>query len=444
MATATTTRRSRRPAPSPARTLVLALAALGFLAVLLGIAARAPDGVPLRDYRTVHATVPNVGNLRVHNEVRIAGLVVGQVREITTDGDGAQLALQLEPDTGALPADTAIRIRGRGLLGARYVELVPGTSPRDLAGDAVIRGGDDAFAYGVPEVLDTFDTETRGALSQALGGLGAGLLGRGDGLNEALRRAPGGIQDFRDLAAAIRARPGAAERLLPSVASGMGALSAARDELLAALPPLRRALGQIARRRDEVSATLRAAPDALADGTRGLRAGQALLRSARELSVVASAALPPAPGGLRAAAALLNESDRPLDRATSLLREGTGAVPALRSVLGAARPVVRPLGQTLSELLEPVRLAGRHGCDLENFGDNWRSFLGYGIPGGAKIGPLHSIRIEVIAGPESLGGSGEQLKTDLVRRDPYPQPCTYSPGPTYEPLSLTATPRGTR
>jgi virulence factor Mce-like protein len=417
--------------------LLFGLVAIGLTLAGVLFAARAPDGVPGLPYSTVHATVPNVGNLRVHNDVRIAGLLVGQVEQITSHDGWAKLTLQMQPSTGPLPADTQIRIRGRGLLGARYVELVPGRSQQALRDGQVITGGLSSFTYGVPETLDTFDTETRGNLRPMLGGLAYGLLGRGQGINDALRMGSHGIQSFVDLAGAIEARPGAAGRLLPAVDSGMTALADARGNLTGLLSPLASTLAPIRNRQAEIRATLDAAPTALDHAIPGLSAGTDLLRAARSLSLAASDVLPPVPSGLAAANALLRRSPAALNQANALLAEATGAVPALRGVLQTARPVLQPLRQTLTQLASPIALLGRHACDIENFGANWRSFLGFGAPGGGVIGPLHSIRIEVIAGPESFGGEGPALKTGLVRRDPYPEPCRYSPGPVYTNTNIT-------
>src|SRR5207253_997437 len=143
------------------------------------------NGVPGRSYSTVYVEVPQIGNLLQHDQVRIAGVRVGQVerRSITPDGH-TRLALQLEPGV-SLPADTTVAIRASGLLGARYVQLVPGRSTRVLASGSTIRAPGSSITIGLPEALDTFDAQTRGALGSTLGELGTGLLGHGTQLNDA-------------------------------------------------------------------------------------------------------------------------------------------------------------------------------------------------------------------------------------------------------------------
>ena len=90
------------------------------------------SGVPLRDYDHYVVEVPATGNLIAHDQVRIGGVRVGQVEKTAITPDGkARLALQLERGT-RLPADTQVVLRANGLLGARYVQLVPGASSRLL------------------------------------------------------------------------------------------------------------------------------------------------------------------------------------------------------------------------------------------------------------------------------------------------------------------------
>ena len=79
--------------------------------------------------------------LQEASDVKIRGLIVGEVRTITPHGDGVTLGLALKPDmVGLIPAKVSARLLPKTLFGERYVDLVPpaGASGRSLrAGDVI-------------------------------------------------------------------------------------------------------------------------------------------------------------------------------------------------------------------------------------------------------------------------------------------------------------------
>jgi phospholipid/cholesterol/gamma-HCH transport system substrate-binding protein len=416
----------------------LAVAATGLLvlaglALVATIAFRAPNGLPFAATRTVHAFVPDVGNIRRHNEVRIAGVRVGQVTAKEVLGSRARLTLKLDGDVGALPADTKIFIRARGLLGQRYVELRPGSSRRVLANGAPLRGDAHTLTAGIPETLDIFDRQTRGALGDTIGELGKGMLARGRGLNDALRVAPQVTRDVHATVATLVARPVALRRLLPSIDRAAAAFQPAADDFAAGLAPAAAALEPLVDRRKQVRATLDEAPPALAAATPALVEARRLLAATRRLGDAARTTLPDAPAALRATSALVRDAPAPLRRTAGLLRTVRAAIPTVLRLGDRIAPVLAPLGHTLTTLRPVVGRLGRYGCDLDNFAENWRDFLGHGVPSGADFGPLTSIRMEIISGPGNIAGAGSALNApdQLVDRDPYPRPCRFSPGRVY-------------
>src|SRR5690606_28046195 len=76
---------------------------------------------------TVSLRTAHVGNqLLPQSDVKVRGLVVGEVREIRTNGDGAVVVLDLHPDkVHLIPRNTTARLLPKTLFGERYVALVP-------------------------------------------------------------------------------------------------------------------------------------------------------------------------------------------------------------------------------------------------------------------------------------------------------------------------------
>ncbi|NUR69887.1 MAG: MCE family protein [Hamadaea sp.] len=66
-------------------------------------------------------------------EVKLLGVQVGEVREITANGSSAELRLAIDPDQIArIPADVSARLLPKTLFGERYVELIPAGTGRSI------------------------------------------------------------------------------------------------------------------------------------------------------------------------------------------------------------------------------------------------------------------------------------------------------------------------
>jgi phospholipid/cholesterol/gamma-HCH transport system substrate-binding protein len=92
------------------------------------------------DYVPVTLETSKIGlQLPALADVKIRGVLVGDVREISSTGDGATLSLAIDPDrAGIIPANATARILPKTLFGEKYVALqVP-----DQPSAQTIRAGD--------------------------------------------------------------------------------------------------------------------------------------------------------------------------------------------------------------------------------------------------------------------------------------------------------------
>jgi virulence factor Mce-like protein len=449
MSTARRTRKRRTDNKPPGRLaisgIVVLLLALAFVAFGVVSVTR----VPGLKYHKLYADIPDISNLGGHDEVRIAGVRVGQVLGPKVHDGHAMIQIQLQPGTGRLRADSTVVVRARGLLGSRYLELRPGTSGKLLNdGDTIRAPKETSITSGVADVLDTFDDETRGRFGDLVGEFGQALSGRGQGLNDAIRLGPDVTDQLTRVVDAIEARPGAARRFVPSVNAGMGALDAAKDDIAGFFGPAAKGLAPFGDERDATQATLDQAPATLDAMDTGLTAGRTLLTSTRSLVKAVNRTLPQAPAALRSTNALLRESPTPLRRVRPLLAALKPTVPSVLQTTKALKPTLEPLKRALTGLLPIVDSLGAHACDITNFGDNWRSVLGYGAPSeralpGGDAGHFNQLRVNLIAGPASLGSLVPGISRPFVHnREIYSAPCTHSPGPKYSALGI-GTPKGT-
>ena len=165
-------------------------------------------------------------------EVKLHGVVVGDVREVRTDGSGARLRLALDPALAKqVPADVTARLLPKTLFGERYVALVPPGSgtQKMIRNGAVITQDRSRSGMELQQVLDDALpllqsihpdklAATLGALATALEGRGERLGGNIAALDAYLTRLnaemPTIADDVRKLATVLDAYDGALPDLL--------------------------------------------------------------------------------------------------------------------------------------------------------------------------------------------------------------------------------------
>jgi phospholipid/cholesterol/gamma-HCH transport system substrate-binding protein len=417
-------RSSRRRETPPPRTILLRAGL--FTAVVLGLvwlSLSIYGGAPWHNYKTVYATAPDTGNLRPHQPVKVDGVQVGQVIAIgVTSAGQAKLTLQIAAGT-KLPMGTSFKLRADGLLGSRYVQLLPGHGSRELPADATLHGNVTSLTYGAPDALNVFNSETRGNLGKLVDGLGGGLLGRGQGLNSDIHLVAADSVAAQQLLSTVT-RAGDLQALVPALDRLTAPLDAARMPITDGLRPFAKAVEPLVSQRAATQAALSDAPATLTAGTAALTTGQRLLTAARSLAVAAENVLPSAPAGLRQATALLADSHPALARATILLSDARPAVPALLHITRAANPVLAPLADGLT-LADPIiNTVAPYGCNVENAAGTIRSMTGFGGNGpGGPGGVGMAFRLElVLAPPTEIVGTKDY--TGLVERQGYAPPCT--------------------
>jgi len=138
-----------------------------------------------------------IGNqLQKESDVKIRGLIVGEVRSITSTGNGASIELALQPEQVAnIPVNVSARILPKTLFGERYVDLVIPQRPSAAAITAGATIGQDRTKVAI-ELEQVFDnllpllrTVKPEKLAATLNALATALDGRGTQLGNNLVRA---------------------------------------------------------------------------------------------------------------------------------------------------------------------------------------------------------------------------------------------------------------
>ncbi|GIJ43330.1 ABC transporter substrate-binding protein [Virgisporangium aliadipatigenens] len=122
-------------------------------------------------------------------DVKLYGVVVGDVRAVSSDGSRARLRLALDPDlTDRIPANVTARLLPKTLFGERYVALVPPAEPASIPIRDGARIGQDhsSSAIELERVLDgalpLLQSIHPDKLASTLAAVATALDGRGEQL----------------------------------------------------------------------------------------------------------------------------------------------------------------------------------------------------------------------------------------------------------------------
>jgi virulence factor Mce-like protein len=394
---------------------------LGF-AALMYLALTAQRGLPARSYYEVTTEFRNAGNMSRFSEVRIGGRRVGQVVALHSSQGIARLRLQLAPGTQPLPVDSSARIRLKGLLGGKFVELTRGHASRLLPNGATLPLGQTSTTTDLIDTLQTLDRRRRSDLRATVRALGAGLAANGQPLNAALHTGPALMRDASAVAQAILSRHGAAARLAPSVDELARALDPVREEFARGFDPGARALQPFTDARQDLHVALDIGGAALDTVRTGLAQTDALLVQTAGFARAAARLTRPAPAAFRATTALLRESRRPLRMTRVLLRRLQSAIPPTLELTRSVDPLIAPLIRAARNAAPMLRTVGDYGCDYLGFVRNWRSSLAFGPKLAGPLGPATMLRAQLTPTGDLRGDtSGPRAG---VGRDPYAAPCT--------------------
>ncbi|KNE81756.1 MULTISPECIES: MCE family protein [Streptomyces] len=190
-------RTPKKPA-TLARTTQLRLYGLVFLAVIALLLS-----LTVAVYQQVFTSVVRItleadtlGNqMEPRADVKLRGLLVGEVREVRADGEKATLGIALKPEhVRLIPADVHARLLPKTLFGEKYVDLVEPAKPsaRHIrAGDVITQ---DRTTVGIElqqlmnDLLPLLRTLQPAKLNATLSAFSTALEGRGDKIGDNLVR----------------------------------------------------------------------------------------------------------------------------------------------------------------------------------------------------------------------------------------------------------------
>ena len=325
-------------------------------------------------------------------EVRVAGAKVGSVTDIELTLDRrARVQLEVGEAFSPFHEDASCVIRQDSLLGEKFVECDPGSSAaRPLKG----RDGEaptvplerNTTPVEIDTVLSTLRLPYRQRLGILLNELGYGLAGRGDDLNDLIRRAHPALREANDVLAVLARERAQLRRLVEGTDAAVAELARRRSEVQGLVERAAEVTETTASRRGDLQEAIRRLPPLLDE----------LEPSAEQLGSLAREATP-ALARLRAAApsvrALLGDFDPLSEAAVPALEELARTSRTGRRTVRAAMPVARRLRLAARELPAPVRTATELVESLRDQGgvEGIMSFLYYATAASARFDAVSHI-----------------------------------------------------
>jgi phospholipid/cholesterol/gamma-HCH transport system substrate-binding protein len=102
--------------------IIAGILCLGYLSIKLG----KMEIVGRKGYE-IYGVFSNVGGLKVGSSVEIAGVNVGRVTSVSLDNYQAHVVLNF-PKGLRIQEDAIASVKTRGLIGEKYIEIIPGGS----------------------------------------------------------------------------------------------------------------------------------------------------------------------------------------------------------------------------------------------------------------------------------------------------------------------------
>jgi virulence factor Mce-like protein len=264
-----------------------ATALIALVAVVLSY--NANKGLPFITTYDINAEVADAKKLTTSVDVRIGGKRVGQVSAIKAmkSPDGrrfySRLSLKLDRTIAELPVDTALRIRPKSVIGAKFVELFPGKSTRKIAAGGTIPERQTSDSVDLDEVTRLFDANLRRSYRTVIKESANGFAGRGAELNEGLDALPPALSSGREFLNTI-SEPGTQldgfVKGLDSATQALVPTATPLADLFRAAPPTLNAFGD---EENSIGQTLQLTPSVEAATQRASRVAAPVLRDAAAL-----------------------------------------------------------------------------------------------------------------------------------------------------------------
>jgi phospholipid/cholesterol/gamma-HCH transport system substrate-binding protein len=334
------------------------------------------------------------------NVVKVAGVQVGTVSDITIDHGMAKVVMSVDREALPLHADATAKITLESLLGERYVALDRGTPKAPLLGEpANIPGAQTNRDVDLQEVLNAADTPTSVALAGLITTTGQGLHGNGAKFASAISALEPALHQTDQLVGILNQQNAQLNRLVEDAAPVANAVAADQGQRLDKMVgSTTETLSVVAARQQALRDTLQQLPGSLASARRTL----AQLAGVADPTADTLAAIRPTTDNLKD---ISGELRRFSDAADPALASLPPVLDRAQELLDQARPVAESLRGASTNLRGTSD--GLHGLvsnflDLR-FSDLMELLKGWSLATADYDAISHYFKAEVVTDPKSDG-----------------------------------------
>jgi phospholipid/cholesterol/gamma-HCH transport system substrate-binding protein len=343
---------------------------------------------------TAKALLPETFNLVQRSDVRAAGVPIGHVDSLAPAGNLGEVTFEIDKPV-PLYNDATVEVRTKTLVGETYLEVNPG-SPRTgrLPSGSVLPVAHTDNAVNFDQIFNALDPATRAEVRRTMAGLGRGLDGRGDDLNNLLGALHPAVSNGGELMQVLRPQDQQLAALMDQTGTVMSAITQRTDQVRQVIGDMRTTAKVVSARDAELGQALDLLPSTLNQAH----------RTVTDLGSF-SAHATPVVSNLRIASVALTPAIRDLEPTA---RAGRELFAELRPFLRAFNPLVdslTPAANSLSAMVPALdallRQASPAVSYLEPFSHEVGSFFSnVGAEANTRDAVGNLIRVHAVIGPD--------------------------------------------
>ncbi|MEX1219353.1 MAG: MlaD family protein [Solirubrobacterales bacterium] len=329
----------------------------------------------------VNATFTNAVNIAINSPIRIAGINVGKVTEVSAAGEATTVTFTVDGEGRPIHEDAAAQIRPRLFLeGNWFIDLDPGTpDAEELPDDGIIPVSRTGTSVQLGDVLrNTLQLPQRANLQKVLAGLGTGLnatptayedltfepsvkgLSGGEALNLLYREGEEAARGTAIVNAAyLGENPNELRNLLRGLGRLTGALNARADDVQGFVRNFATFTGALAAESENLSATIRELPPTLTTARTSLSNLNRALPALRGFAVAITPGVNEIPDTIVAVQPLANQlkpllTESELLGLSQIIRRNTPATTTAARATLALLPQLQYYGLCVSDNIIPT------------------------------------------------------------------------------------------
>jgi phospholipid/cholesterol/gamma-HCH transport system substrate-binding protein len=450
-----------KSAPSVGRIAVAIAFALSCFGLLLYLWIVFGGPVPLKSssYR-VTAYFPEAAQIAQESDVRIGGVSVGKVKEISlapmdmrvNGQDTTEAVIEIDPKFAPISADARAMLRQKTLLGETYVELTAGTEPPEgtasedapalvslgettqaagidtSAMEAIPEGGtlgvgQTREATQIDEIFNALDEETRTSFQRWQASAAVAIKDRGLDFNDALGNLGPFLTDASDVVDILERQKVALKGVVRDTGTTFKALNSRNEEFAQMITGTRNTFEALASEEEALAETFEVLPTFQRESRATFERLDEFQRETTpfvELMIPVARDLSPTLGSVRRLAPNLRDFFVKFDELEKASERG---LPALRRFLDGFAPAIDALDPFLSNLNPIIRYLEFQKETVADFLAGPAGGLSGvidGLPGDPA--PRHVLRVMTYLGQEALAIWPNRLATN--RGNAYKGPDT--------------------